>query len=173
MVVAVKHLLSALTNTPSIEGSVSTAREPSSFVLLFVSDESSRGRPRTARLFGTYRNVHRQGLGVSCSGRLSSCWGVDRVAIYGVGYWGSQSTPQSMAPKTHTRYRVQRPHPSRRMAGAQRSCTDRLAADVISEAHDTLIDPPRRHCLFQCGRDHGAQQLQAVMSLNKSVVQAT
>ena len=42
-------------------------------------------------LFGTHRNVYRQGL-TSRYGGGSSCMGCG-VAVYGVQYWGSQSAP--------------------------------------------------------------------------------
>jgi len=71
-----------------------------------------------------------------------------------------------MAPETHTRYRVQRlirlgEWLERNTAGLA------LAADVISEAHDMLIDPPEDMPCSDVVELAGAQQMQAVILLNK------
>ena len=74
-----------------------------------------------------------------------------------------------MAPKTHTRYRVQRLIRLGEWLERNEAALT-LAADVISEAHDTLIDPPEdMPCTSDVVEITGAQQLQAVMSLNKLV----
>ena len=73
-----------------------------------------------------------------------------------------------MAPETHTRYRVQRL--IRLGEWLERNgAALTLAADVISEAHDTLIDPPDDMPTSDVVEITGAQQMQAVMTLNKLV----
>ena len=73
-----------------------------------------------------------------------------------------------MAPETHTRYRVQRLIRLGEWLERNEAALT-LAADVISEAHDTLIDPPEDMPTSDVVEITGAQQMQAVMSLNKLV----
>ena len=73
-----------------------------------------------------------------------------------------------MAPQTHTRYRVQRLIRLGEWLERNEAALT-LAADVISEAHDTLVDPPEDMPCSDIVEQVGFQQLQAVMTLNKLV----
>ena len=94
--------------------------------------------------------------------------GVDGVAVYGVLYWGSQFKPHTMAPQTHTRYRVQR---LIRLGEWLERNQDALvlAFEVINEAHDTLIDPPEDMPCSDIVEQVGFQQLHAVTTLRTIV----
>ena len=73
-----------------------------------------------------------------------------------------------MAPETHTRYRVQRLIRLGEWLERNEAALT-LAVDVISEAHETLIDPPEDMPATDVVELTGAQQMQAVLSLNKLV----
>ena len=61
------------------------------------------------------------------------------VAVYGVGYWSSQFKPHSIAPESHTRYRVQRLIRLGEWLVSNQSALI-TAFDAIDDAHDMLID---------------------------------
>ena len=71
-----------------------------------------------------------------------------------------------MAPQTHTRYRVQRLIRLGEWLERNEAALT-LAADVISEAHDLLVDPPEHMPTSDIVEVAGFKQLHAVMSLNK------
>ncbi len=71
-----------------------------------------------------------------------------------------------MTPETHTRHRVQRLIRLGEWLERNQAAM-LLAADVISEAHDMLIDPPEDMPCSDIVELTGAQQMQAVMALNK------
>ena len=73
-----------------------------------------------------------------------------------------------MAPQTHTRYRAQRLIRLGEWLERNEAALI-LAADVISEAHDTLIDPPEDMPATDVVEITGAQQMQAILSLNKLI----
>ena len=71
-----------------------------------------------------------------------------------------------MAPETHTRYRVQRLIRLGEWLERNEAALT-LAADVINEAHDLLVDPPEHMPTSDIVEVAGFKQLHAVMSLNK------
>ena len=73
-----------------------------------------------------------------------------------------------MAPETHTRYRIQRLIRLGEWLERNEAALT-LAVDVISEAHDTLIDPPEDMPCSDIVEQVGFQQMHAVLSLNKLV----
>ena len=73
-----------------------------------------------------------------------------------------------MAPETHTRYRVQRLIRLGEWLERNEAALT-LAADVISEAHDMLVDPPEDMPCSDIVEKVGFKQLNAVMSLDKMV----
>ena len=91
----------------ALKGFVSCSAQAPSLRYAVGLDESSRGRaPHSSDVRDTPECSPTR---VSASfGRRFPVFGGCAVAVYGVHYWGSQSAPQSMAPETHTRYRVQR-----------------------------------------------------------------
>ena len=73
-----------------------------------------------------------------------------------------------MAPQTHTRYRVQRLIRLGEWLERNEAALI-LAADVISEAHDMLVDPPEDMPTSDIVEFVGFKQLNAVMALNNMV----
>ena len=73
-----------------------------------------------------------------------------------------------MAPQTHTRYRVQRLIRLGEWLERNEAAIT-LAADVISEAHDTLVDPPEDMPTSDIVEQVGFQQMEAVMTLNRAI----
>ena len=73
-----------------------------------------------------------------------------------------------MAPETHTRYRVQRLIRLGEWLERNEPALA-VAADVISEAHDMLIDPPEDMPCSDVVELTGSQQMHAIILLNKLV----
>ena len=73
---------------------------------------------------------------------MSLYLGFDGVAIHGVHYWGSQFKPHSMAEETHNR--VQRLIRLGEWLERNEAALT-VAADVINEAHDLLVDLTLEH----------------------------
>ena len=92
------------------------------------------------------------------------------VAVYGVHYWGSQSTPQSMAPETHTRYRVQRLIRLGEWLERNEAALI-MAFDVIDDAHELLIDPPEDMPASDSVEIAGFKMLQPLMAMQKMLTE--